>query len=390
MRHFAYQVVMLGQRGPVRSAIKAAIEEQLLDTGLSRADFEIFDDPQPEAIDRKSATAAVFVGSASAASDTSRTLSQLYDDTVPIVPVVQDLTQYKINVPRLLSPINGMICETESDADLVAAVVLENLGLLRTERRIFISYKRDDSSGAANQLADAFAEKGFDCFLDTRSVRPSSLFQDQLWHRMADSDVVLLLDTENFRDSEWTVAELTQANTTSVQILHLLWPGIEPDPTSAFSIFRSLNESDFERTDGIITKETKLKEGSVSSILTELESLRARAIAARHADLFDSISDAARDSGFETVLHPKRYLTLSADKMTIAVMPTVGVPSSDRLHGFLDTLDPEHVQHSLYAVYDERGILERWRMHLDWLSNHLPVRTVENGRIIDWLSGLEQ
>ncbi len=390
MAEFVYQVVLLGKSGPKRDAIKSAIYDQLLSVGLQRADFRLLDDPRPEEIERKSATCAVFVGTLEAVSSDYPALQQLYDDTVPIIPVVNDLTDYSKNVPLLLRPINGMEYKSETDADRVAAVVLENLGLLRTERRIFISYKRDDSSGAANQLADSFTHRGFDCFLDTRSVRPSAVFQDQLWHRMADSDVVLLLDTEHFRDSEWTVAELTQANTTSVQILHLLWPGVEADPTSAFSIFHELEEKDFKNADGLIGKDTELEQATVERIIRELESLRARAIAARHADLFDSISDAARDAGFETVLHPSRYLTLETKEAAIAVMPTVGVPSSDRLHGFLDTVRPIHARHNLYAVYDERGILDRWRTHLNWLSEHLPVRTVENGRIIDWLSGFDK
>ena len=110
------------------------------------------------------------------------------------------------------------------------------------------------------------------------------------------------------------------------------------------------------------------------------------AIAARQADLFDSVSDAAKETGCNADLHPQRYITLTCGVIKLAIMPTVGVPSSPRLHGFLDALRHDHSDHELIALYDERGILDEWRQHLAWLGEHLPVKTMESGRLLRWLS----
>ena len=85
----------------------------------------------------------------------------------------------------------------------------------------------------------------FDVFIDLRSVPPAVDFQSELWHRMSDADVVVLIDTPGFRESRWTTAELAKANATNIQILHLLWPGQKEDALSSFSHFMTLERSDF-------------------------------------------------------------------------------------------------------------------------------------------------
>src|SRR3546814_4229054 len=44
--------------------------------------------------------------------------------------------------------------------------------LFRSQRRVFVSYRRVESRAAALQLHDLLASRGFDVFLDTRDIRP--------------------------------------------------------------------------------------------------------------------------------------------------------------------------------------------------------------------------
>lgn len=386
MQKYSYQIAILGKPGAKGDRIKRKLESALADIGLETSSYRFLEGDEIASRDPKSATAALFFGYDGAINDTFADISDLLSDTIPILPIVESLENYTMHVPKDLKSINGKLCKNEDQETEVVSLILENLSLLRKDRRLFISYRRTESTGVAEQLSDSFTEKGFDCFLDTRSVRPSDNFQNELWHRMADSDVVILLDTPGFRTSHWTVAELTQANSTSVQILHLLWPGVSADPTSAFSVFLPLDLADFAYVGSAPDKFSTLTRRAVRRILTAAESLRARAIAARQADLFDSISDAARETGCTVTLHPQRYLTVSKGSQNLALVPTVGVPSSPRLHGFLRALRADHEVFELVAVYDERGILDEWRVHLNWLSEHLPVKTIENGRLLKWLT----
>jgi len=64
---------------------------------------------------------------------------------------------------------------------------------------VFVSYRRDESRTGAVQLHDELSARGGDVFLDTHDIIPGDLFQEMLWHRLADCDVVIMLGTkENF------------------------------------------------------------------------------------------------------------------------------------------------------------------------------------------------
>jgi len=124
---------------------------------------------------------------------------------------------------------------------------LEGLGLLRERRRLFISYRRVEASGVAAQLYEALDAAGFDVFLDTHGIlRPGEPFQEVLWHRLADTDVALLLDTPGFLASRWTEEELARANVSNIQILQVLWPGQTEASAAAFSSLYPLSMGDFQ------------------------------------------------------------------------------------------------------------------------------------------------
>ena len=50
----------------------------------------------------------------------------------------------------------------------LATLMLECVGLLRRQRRIFVSYRRTESRDVALQMHDLLIAKGFDVFLDLK------------------------------------------------------------------------------------------------------------------------------------------------------------------------------------------------------------------------------
>jgi hypothetical protein len=312
-------------------------------------------------------------------------LRSILADSLPVITAVDDLEGYRSKVPIELEAINGLAVASDADIARMVSTILENLGLLRSERRLFISYRRIESKAVAIQLYEALDARGFDVFLDTRSVRPAVNFQAELWHRLADTDVVVLLDTPDFRISDWTVQELARANATNVQILHLLWPGVNPDPASAFSDFLPLRLADFRG--GIAPDFTApLTDECVLTVCRRAESLRARALAARYAYLVDSFCDAARNAGHDVIVQPGRYISLGAGGAARAVFPAVGVPSSPRIEEFERAVEKLVPAPPVRFIYVERGVLDKWRTHLAWLSSHLPVKTFQLSDVPDALA----
>ena len=212
-----------------------------------------------------------------------------------IVPVVTGASDVHTEIPPQLRHINAFALTSGSGSfGRLATLVLETFRLLRSRRRLFISYKRRGSQPLAHRLYDALDVRGFDVFIDVRSVPPATDFQSELWHRMTDLDVIVLIDTPGFREGRWTAAELAQVNATSVQILHLLWPGQSEDPMSAFSHFLKLSQSDF--FGHISLRGQFLKRKTLSRICDEAERLRARALAARQNATWSTISVTLRET----------------------------------------------------------------------------------------------
>jgi hypothetical protein len=370
-----YQLILLGHLDHRALELRKALVSRLADLGLDGGVVTFIETNILATWDRRAPTMALFFGDASVAAN-SDVLTQLAADSVVIAPIVSDLTRVSLEVPPQLTHINALRYAEAADAARLASLVLETFRLLRAERRLFISYCREDAQPLAEILYNALDARGFDVFIDVRSVPPAADFQSVLWHRMADSDVVVLIDTPGFRARRWTTEELAQANATNIQILHLLWPGQSEDPASSFSHFMKLGPGDFSGS-GVGRGEGATAD-LVSRICSQAERLRARAIAARNRYLMDNFCDAATDLGLTATVQPERWIALTQPNgRTLAAVPAVGVPTSDRLNAAFEAIaDTVSNQRDLWLIYDNRGVMSKWLSHLEWLNTHLPVRTV--------------
>ena len=378
---FKYQIALFGDVAGVKSRLIELVHEQTDALGIARNNIVFFDLGEVKAmkIDQKAPLVAVFFGHSGASDSQYPIISKFILDSVTIVPCVSDVKKASKELPEALLHINAFSLDgTDSRTSRLATLILENLRLLRAERRLFISYRRVESQSVAIQLYELLDAAGFDVFLDTRSVPYAADFQSVLWHRMADSDLVVLLDTPQFRASEWTQAELARANATNIQILHVLWPTVALDQSSAFSQFIKLKEMDF--LDGSpLGERARMTDVALKAIVDGAESLRARALAARHRNLVDNFCDRAREEGVEVSVQPERFISIMLNSgERVAVVPTIGVPRADRYQdmekairtaGFKD----DHV----WLLYDERGVFDSWLEHLNWLDSHLPVTSVQ-------------
>jgi hypothetical protein len=373
-----YQIGILGKPGANKRAVEAAIQQHCVALGLSNDAVTVIDEATIGSRDRKKPFTGIFFGYDGATDAAHPILDDLLKDSVVILPVVQNLTGATALIPEKLQQIN---CLESSPAnpkiDRIVTVMFENFRLLRSERRLFISYRRVESQSIAIQLYEALDALGFDVFLDTHGVPPAIDFQSVLWHRLADSDVVVLLDTPKFRESRWTTQELTTANATSLQILHLLWPGVDADPHSAFSIFHQLKAADFV-SDTQIGIDARFQQAIIDLVGRRVEALRAHAMAARYRYLVDNFCDLAKSVGQQTAVQSSRFVALElTNKRRIAVVPAIGVPNAARYEQIEKAIfNAKEKYEKIWLLYDERGILQGWLEHVEWLNKHLPVTAV--------------
>lgn len=384
----SYQVIFMGGKDVRLAALKKAIRKRATELGLDPNEINYLDEGTfADRYDRKKPAFGIYFGNQG--KTVPAPLGQLEQDSIVIAPIVTSKTMVASEIPDELQHINvvevGMNCDNVSR---LVSLIFETFRLLRKERGIFISYRRKGSQPLANRLYEELDKRGFDVFIDIRSVPPAVDFQAELWHRMSDVDTILLIDTPGFREGRWTKAELAQANLLGIQTLHLLWPGQLEDRNFAFSRFVKLLDTDFNGPSP--GRGATIKPTVIGNICDLAEELRAEAMALRHAHLVDNFCDAARDLALVPTVQPQRWISLRLkDGSTLAVVPAVGRPTSDRINTIFDAISNHTPAGTpIWAIYDSRGIHDNWIKHLRWLDGHLPIKTVPVGDLPDTLKGL--
>lgn len=295
----------------------------------------------------------------------------LLRDSVPVIPTVAADGDFGRHIPDFLQPANGSRRRLDDPGmtDL-AAVLLECVGLLRRQRRVFVSYRRIESRAAALQLHDLLAARGFDVFLDTHDIRPGDPFQDVLWHRLVDSDVMVMLDTPGYFDSRWTRQEIGRARAKDIQVLRVIWPEHVPNKLTDMAETVYLDAGVLEGPDGPICADV------AETIVHRVERLRSRSIAARYMSITGKLRADVEKIG-ATVEGVGAHRAISVrllDNRKVWAYPIVGVPTAEILNDVVEKAKRADQRGVPVLVYDHIGIRDAWSAHLQWLDEQ--IRTV--------------
>ncbi len=369
-----YEILVLGSPNDEQ---KAQLGARITDAAESFAlempkDVAVLHGPEVSKRNRKAASVALYFGG-----DPSvdvDLVDELEAAKVPVIPVVADGALISKAVPAAILRVNACIVPADDEKmTALAAVALEVVGLLHRQRRVFVSYRRTDARDVAVQLHDELSGRGFDVFLDTHDIRPGADFQEMLWHRLADCDVMIMLDTKDYFGSKWTKQELGRSLALGVQILRIVWPDHSGSRHLSLSDTITLAASD-------IDTHKRLSQERISETIRRTEALRSRSIATRQLEIAGKLRiEVERIGGkFEGIgAHRAIGLTLPHGK-TVEAYPVVGVPTAGLLndvHGKATTAG-----HGRFPclVYDHIGIRPAWLQHLTWLNDNIPgVRTLK-------------
>lgn len=362
-----YELIILGSPSKDdQSALRTRLTEVAVAFGMTMpGDLAIRTAADVALRDPAASTASLYFGGDPAV-DTNL-VNTLEDARVPIIPVVPNGASVSASIPIEIAETNVYFPDpSDVRRDGLTAVALEALGLLRRQRRVFISYRRDDSREAAVQLHDELSARGFDVFLDTHDILPGDLFQEMLWHRLADCDVVIMLDTKDYFASKWTKQELGRSLAQGIHILRIVWPGHAPT--------RHLSLSDTIQLEaGDLGGDKRLAAAVVNEIVCRTESLRSRSVASRHRDLAGALRIEVERLGgkFEGIgAHRAMALTLP-NGLAVQAYPVVGVPTAELLNDVHEkALATAHGRFPC-LVYDHHGIRPAWMAHLQWLDSRI-------------------
>lgn len=356
-----YDLAVLGSpTEEIVDALVHEIEASVAPFGL-KLNSDIGWNVRPAAFNPEEAKSAavIFFGGADAP---RANIETLLSRGIPILPVVSELSKVQEEIPNILRPLNCLAYDTAGPSR-TATALLECVGLLPRQRRVFLSYRRDEARDAALQLFDALSARLFDVFLDTHGVAPGEDFQSLLWHRLCDSDVLLMLDTPNYFASRWTSAEYGRALAKGISVLRVGWPQSRLSPRTATASQVNLESGEIDNASG------RLVDAALSRICTHLEGVRSQSLAVRNLNLVSNIRGSVERIGgsVEGVGRHRAIYVRLADGRAVVIYPTVGVPTSVTLHEAA-TRSPSG---SVAVVYDHVGLHPSWQGHLDWLGKEI-------------------
>lgn len=357
-----YELALLGnptqaQLDDFRSNLTKAAESFQLTLG---DEINLQVKPEKFTPNLRCASAAIFFGGEGSLE--IDVLSILNANSIPILPVASTSKKRASEIPFSLESLNCMFYD-EVGSDRVFSALLECVDLLPKQRRIFLSYKRSESTPAALQLFAELSARNFNVFLDTHSIGPAVEFQEELWHQLCDVDVLVMLETQDYFKSRWTNVEFGRALAKGMGILQVQWPDSTPSIITGTSSRVELIKSELDSNG-------ELSESAIHRICLQLEQVRTLSHAVRHVSVMTSVINAVKTiNGKVDGIGPNRvmYLTLKNGQQLL-VQPHIGIPDAVTLQKTIENAGklPSAI------VYDHLGLKPSWMNHIDWLGKKVP------------------
>lgn len=385
---YKYQLIILGNLGTgTENEITALFSKRIKELNLQEDFYQIVYGPNFDTEYKgNQPTYTIYIGALTSDHPDVKKVERLLKDGNMVLPLFQN--SFSGEIPKALENQNGLKY-SKNQCDKVVNLILESFGGLRNTRKVFVSYRRDESSSVAIQLYEALERNNFDVFLDTHSIKQGEPFQEELWHRMTDCDVIVLLNTEKFLESQWCEAEIAEASAKQIGVLQLVWPEHKLEEMAKVCHLIKLTEDDFVGKLFSDKERSKLISSKVEEVVQQAEALRARNLAARQDSLISNFLNIGKKAGKNLTLQPERFITedMGNDKRRIFI-PSVGIPQSTDYNQSSE-LKKEITDHSVegvYLLYDNVRIREKWLKHLDYLNEHLDVETIKKQNFQEWLA----
>jgi hypothetical protein len=382
---FKYQVILLGTLTKLSEDIVKLLFLQIEELRLPREAYKIiYESNLEQEYKGNQPTYVLYFGDSGGDHKDVKYVEKLLKDGNAVLPIFYD--SFSREIPEILGNQNGLKFH-ESKQLTVVNLILESFGKLRSTRKVFISYRRDQSSSVAIQLYEALERANFDVFLDTHSIKQGEPFQDELWHRMTDSDVIVLLNTSKFLESRWCKEEIAESSAKKIGVIQLVWPDHVLESMAEICFPRQLTKHDFKDDKYDDKDVSKLVDSTIKEIITQVESVRARNLASRQDELITNFLNIARMRGKKVNLQPERFITenIAGQKMRIFI-PLVGIPQSTNCEqsSALKSIEDFQVD-KILLIYDDLRIRDKWLKHLDYLNAHLDVQTLKMKNFDIWL-----
>lgn len=218
-------------------------------------------------------------------------INKCFELSIFIIPVIKKEDHFYETIPQILQLINAFEWEGDSSKKKLTLKILENLGLSEKNRKIFISYRRVDGLGMADQLLDILTRQGFDVFLDRYDVDIGRDIQEEIYNSIDDKAFLLVIESPQAHESEWISKEIHYALRNHMTVLILKWfNAIIPIQDS-----KDLLRIDLKEDDLYFNNYFLLKKERIITLVLEIESEYSYGLLRRRNNFIKSIEKEWKD-----------------------------------------------------------------------------------------------
>jgi hypothetical protein len=383
-----FTAMVIGERSDRRRVqLEIALRRRTSSLANSGEALEVIDQGTLAPLGANAHAVAVVFCRKGMSDDEIAAIAECKERAIPIIPVVARLAEFTEVAPDDVKNFNGFeLADSPNAPELaggvaeLAGLTLESLGLQRTKRKIFISYARRDASAVAQQLREAFTARWYSVFLDTVSIRPGAVFQEELLQELADSDVIVLLNSPTVKDRPYVRQEIAFANQAGVSGVQVVWPlPMTPLREGAYFSPVQLDAQKATIENGAVTS---LTSAGLSEVVHRVADLRTAMQEQREDELVEPIRHYARSKGWNVVRYLGRHIELRKGDDRIHLDVALGVPTSQDLERAFRAAHPRPSAGRL--VYDPLGITNRQAAHLDFFRSELKLQFLHPKAALQW------
>lgn len=378
---YAIQVIHCGQ--PERVAdLSQSVMGELLSIGLHTS-VAVTVSETPPGPDTPAIT--VLYGSTTAANSPAvgAALAEAMRAGRVVIPAVDTLENYSAQVPAPLRGINGFALGGPDPHGRLARLLLEDLGIEDQERRVFISHKRDDGLGAAEQLHNRLGQCGFSPFIDRFAIREGNDVQRYIADALEDHAFLLLLETPLAHTSEWVYDEVEYALSHTMGTLIIQWPNNPtPVPGSQGLARISLAEEDLTTDEHDYQV---LTEATLNQVVAEVEAAHARGLVRRRKNLVRNVEESVLAThGVRCVALPGWRLLVDVGGRRQVVGLSPRRPSARDLHRIDLARAEDGDSTSAVLVHAARVLGDNLKGHLDWVAGTRDLHLIPENAVGVW------
>ncbi len=256
--------------------------------------------------------------------------------------------------------------------------------------RVFISYHRADTLNLALQLFDELTHTGFDVFLDRYSIPSGYDFQRRLNQELLDKSMVVLLESKDIQQSEWTRHEINFTVRNRLGLLTVPMPDVDPRTYLSSAARKPLDAADFVAGKADVTGMWgALHDRALPILIGEIKRVHAQSLFKRRERLRTEIVSTLNANGVPLTYSAAGPFRLTQRSIDHIIGATTRPPEVDDFHDLHSSCNRPTQDCAKGVIVGPCATFEPDReKRLQWLEKVTGCETFDEGKLAElarWL-----